>query len=480
MKKAAMTLMQCRGLSGSNTVFLQIANELAQQDYHVTLFAFTIDGLVRGEFEKHGHCVIELVSLDPFSLEGAFDLVWAGHWPAAAILLLCGKIRYRSLVFHSMSPFEGVEEPLFFRELADLLLFNSAENRERNLAQIEGKASVIFANCVSDSYLASDQTEPCFDVAYVSNHKSLEVIEALDRLAAKGYRIRKVGNHFGQALVDPAFIDENRVTISIGHTVIKGLMRDRAVYVYDRFGGPGFLDDAVYERCYARNFSGRGFGYKNADTIAAELVAFLEASDKTRPTGFHPEDFLSAHTVPAMIARLDKKEFTQLERRDHASLFNLAWTDYCHFRTRFFDQFVKPETALAPVLYEAFDSLSCKVDMLIHLAEGIISFASTPSHIWGHQDIKALTVSGAFFYRDQKVERVRIKLETGEVFPGTIGNPSPYVVERYPDAIYADASHFTGAAVARPGLHQLQFKIDGEWLTAAQISLQRADSLISV
>lgn len=50
------------------------------------------------------------------------------------------------------------------------------------------------------------------------------------------------------------------------------------VYVYDHFGGFGYLNDGNYSRASFFNFSGRGGEYKNTKTIANELVENFESA----------------------------------------------------------------------------------------------------------------------------------------------------------------------------------------------------------
>lgn len=109
----------------------------------------------------------------------------------------------------------------------------------------------------------------------VSNHPPLEVLEAAERLRAAGVSV----DHWGRGgdvvdtrLLPPALAGADAV-LTIGKTVPYALRARRAAYVYDHFGGPGWLRDSNFRTVAERNFSGLCCERRlDGASIAAEIL----------------------------------------------------------------------------------------------------------------------------------------------------------------------------------------------------------------
>lgn len=92
----------------------------------------------------------------------------------------------------------------------------------------------------------------------VSNHAPPEVRDAMAMLRDKGVRVDHWGlggNVTGDRLTPNAMQSADAV-LTIGKTVPYALRARRPTYVYDHFGGPGWLTDKNFAAAASRNFSG--------------------------------------------------------------------------------------------------------------------------------------------------------------------------------------------------------------------------------
>ncbi len=93
------------------------------------------------------------------------------------------------------------------------------------------------------------------------------------------------------------------VVITIGKTVQYCLVSGTPVYVYDHYGGVGFLNDKNYEVAKIHNFSGREARRKSGEKIAAEIMNKYEKAfpfyGKRRD--LFKKDFLISNVLPKIF-----------------------------------------------------------------------------------------------------------------------------------------------------------------------------------
>ena len=334
MKKCAITLEYCQEIGGSNALLLDTANILKNNHgYEVTFYVFQLSDLVEKRIKENGHNVIDLFQVDPFEIRGKYDLVWGAHWPVLGVFLLCGSVEYKNLILHSMSPFISFERILIFTDIADLILFNSKENLDSHDSRFFDKyKSMLFPNSLPENFFSTTDknSEEEFDFSYVGNHYTPEIMQALEKLEKMGYKTRKTGRYFGQSVVDEKYIDSTRVIITIGHTVLKSLARKKPVYVYDRFGGPGYITRENFEKLANRNFSGRYEGFKSPENIVHELLK--NQTNDNDISYFHDiAKFLYSleRNIGKIIERLPIKDsFKIIDRSHYQNFYILSYSYY--------------------------------------------------------------------------------------------------------------------------------------------------------
>jgi hypothetical protein len=94
-------------------------------------------------------------------------------------------------------------------------------------------------------------------VLLISNHPPQEAVEALDILEKYGVRVRLVGRNGYYRRVTPDLLARTSAIISIGKSVQYAIAQGIPAYVYDRYGGPGYLSAENYDKAEYYNFSGR-------------------------------------------------------------------------------------------------------------------------------------------------------------------------------------------------------------------------------
>ena len=160
-------------------------------------------------------------------------------------------------------------------KIADVVLYVSEATREKQQGIIKQSVPTeIFRNPVLDRFVRTEapETEELKSVLVVSNHIPREVWEAMDLLREKGIRVDVLGAGGERRLVVPKDLFEHDVVVTIGKMVQSAFAAQTPVYIYDHWGGGGYLDKKNYALARRRNFSGRGFGTKTAQQIASEIV----------------------------------------------------------------------------------------------------------------------------------------------------------------------------------------------------------------
>ncbi len=458
-RKCAITLEYCQEIGGSNALMLDVANVLkSEYGYEIHFHVFQLSDIVRSRFESAGHRVTDLLETDPFQLQGDYDLIWGAHWPVLGMLLLAGTVRFRNLVLHSMSPFVDFERMIFFLDEADLILFNSKENFNISSPSVTTHTEKfrIFPNSLPISFFDDDSCKilPRYDFSYVSNHHTPEIIDAMSILENRGYRVRKTGRLFGQAQVDRSYVDDSRVIISMGHTILKSVARKKHAYIYDRFGGPGYLTEDNFSEAVHRNFSGRYAGCKGAMAIVEDLLHNMP--DRKNAEALHARAKQAFHLERNLAGVLDKLDVSRpwrmLDRHKHHSALIM-----CHSYHARRSGLVRmmPDTWFIPVLDVAhthrevdveirdtgtWKHLEVKVPSFFRFSEMVRSFQAA---VFILEPPEKAHIASIFAHRDD-----------GEVIRGRSDIPSPHVARKFP-----------GDARARRCGHQLILPLKPETRT---------------
>lgn len=271
-----------RNYNGSELHTLELASFLVEQGHAVSVAAFVLGDPMSSEFARIG---IEPVSLSSADLEAEWDLVWTNQITTFASVHTQHRLRARMHIhglLSSVAPIEALPFPSAaiggIRQKALTLLANSPLTRRAARAAAPNTPKIRFLwNLAPEPWWGAKTTrrDRLQSVAVVSNHAPPE-IAALEGLAARdgiAFRMIGRGGHDYRRITPDALIDFDAV-ISIGKTVNYCLAAGLPVFIYDHFGGPGWLTEANINRAESRIYSGKcTYNRRSAENIWSELKA---------------------------------------------------------------------------------------------------------------------------------------------------------------------------------------------------------------
>ncbi len=206
-----------------------------------------------------------------------FDLIWVHHGVLPRALLSRDRV-IAKFIFHHMSPFEPFELPFLLNiESKSCLILSNSEETKKKLVEfgLAAQQIQVFNNPAPSAFWNEKRdNKPLNNILVISNHLPDEALQAIDTLQNK-YSIRVLGHgpaSEGNRRLTKEDLDWADAIFSIGKSVQYGIVGGIPVYVYDIYGGPGWITDKeTFNRALNFNFSGRGFEKKTSDQIVSEI-----------------------------------------------------------------------------------------------------------------------------------------------------------------------------------------------------------------
>ena len=247
-----MTNVWLDSYGGSELVTVEVAEELQSQGHEVVIYSPRVSGM-------YPTVTVTDKKPDP----AGFDLLWIHH------NLLIHDLGFRKrdsqrIIFNHMSSYVPTEWPRlasYENAIADVILANSEETR----LVLEGKGLRgvrLFQNPAPRAFEGVGYSRFAKPLL-ISNHPPVEL---------SGVRGTRVGADRPMR-VTPDMMAEASCVVCNGKSVVYALRAGVPVYLYDHFGGCGWLTDANMELAEKHNFSGRPWGRKTVDDIMAEMSA---------------------------------------------------------------------------------------------------------------------------------------------------------------------------------------------------------------
>jgi hypothetical protein len=243
-----------------------------------------------------------------------------------------------------MSPFKEIHIEYPYHQgledaLASLVVFNSQEtlSAQKDLLDSEIPLS-IYPNPAPTEFskINHRKSERLRDVLVVSNHAPEEIHEAASILREQEINVDFLAERFGSdkpSVISPELLAQYDVVISIGKTVQDCLVAGIPVYVYDHFGGVGYLDEENFSSAEFYNFSGRKSDNtysltsekqnsenerKSADRISGELVQGYSNALLFQQQHLH--EFIDKFQINRVFAKLMQNEkFRNLKQPEVSS-----------------------------------------------------------------------------------------------------------------------------------------------------------------
>ena len=334
-KRILITQPLLHEFSGSIVVTLELAEFFKNSSAEVEVYSHTVIPPVLSEFEKREisvHISNDNLALDLFN----YDYIWihsqvlpdrmvkqlsaaSDHWEDAPYFI------FLHMSPHDYVPCEFQWIYKFEDTIADKILFVSEEVAQNHSLLIEEEIPVgFFRNPAPVDFLTKNHANRLNKVLIVSNHAPEEIIRAAALLKNAGITVDHLGiNGKRYELIQPSDIQDYDAIITIGKTVQYCILSQKPVYVYDSFGGPGYLRRSNYELSKKRNFSGRGFNQKSSEEIVEELqTGWIDANKEIIEISESEADLYRIDkVVESIFADLQKRKKNIISEAQALSVF---------------------------------------------------------------------------------------------------------------------------------------------------------------
>ncbi|WP_042444333.1 hypothetical protein [Azospirillum sp. B510] len=290
--------------TGSEVIILEFAEYFQSLGHRVRLFANWVGQPMQGELERRLGVTVENEPARIFPFD--YDLAYMQHQVAGLFnYRLHGESKEKtSFVFGRLSRRSFLESGgwLHDRLLADRILANSVLTAE-HLRLTGGQIPVsTFHNAAPAAFFRDrpSASGTLRTITIITNHADPSLMAAAGILSSR-FQVRHIGKSGSeQRLVTPEMVHGSDLVISIGKSVQYALAARTPVFVYDHFGGPGYLDGSNFHNAASFSFSGRCCSRKlDADDLAEEIVrdyakgiAFANADNDAMLRTFYLPDHL--------------------------------------------------------------------------------------------------------------------------------------------------------------------------------------------
>lgn len=336
-KRALFGNAEFRVLAGSELVILEIIEALSAQGWSCDVTAWSIGDPMRTLAQAAG---AQLIASPQGIRAFDYDLVWLNNRLEAVFdYEVTPKNAPRTLfVFAHLDPGWSFSQPGAVVEQALGGLFLVAAPKGINRIANYGVALDrirLFRNPAPKAFdlLSAPQANDLKRLLIVSNHAPAEVKDAAVMLRDKGVSVEHWGSGgdvTGLRLTPEALHSVDAV-LTIGKTIPYALRAQRPAYVYDHFGGPGWLSEDNFASVASRNFSGLCCERRlDAAALCDELLTGFTKAAATAVRA-HPAWILNYRLEQDMawISSLQERAPRPEEHRQKLDRVRGAWRGEC-------------------------------------------------------------------------------------------------------------------------------------------------------
>lgn len=278
-RRVLVAIHQLWRYSGSEIHALQLAEHFQDMGAEVIFFAVTTEPWLAAEIEARGIKIADLRTIRR-KLRKDFDIVWTHHETSFYLLHILYGVRCRLAIHGILSRVVRLERlpllPPFANPNKLIFLANSVETRNEVAARSSQSEISLLLNIVPEAFRTHRklQYSPALRrVAVVSNHIPDELIAAKDLLEERGVEVELIGKGYKEVLVDHTTLVDFDAVVTIGKTAQYAIVQGIPLFLYDVFGGPGYIGPDGFERHEEFNFSGRSEPEQmSAEDLARALV----------------------------------------------------------------------------------------------------------------------------------------------------------------------------------------------------------------
>lgn len=267
-KKVLMTNLYLQKYTGSELHTLELARQFKKNGYEVTIVVYSKSYPLLPFCDDFNVIECQNEKLE----EDYFDIVFIQHFPVYDYLCSHYSIRYRYLIISKLSSFNEYETLPECYQRADLISVVSEECAD-TVRQYSNRL-FLFPNSVESQFFESFslfKSRGLKKIGIISNHIPEELYELKNVM--QEYSLFYIGSGHDVRLVCPDLLQEFDLIITIGRTVQQCFACGVPVFVYDYFGGPGYLCKENMSKAQKHNFSGRGFRKMCAEELKNEIIS---------------------------------------------------------------------------------------------------------------------------------------------------------------------------------------------------------------
>lgn len=333
-KRILITQPILHNFCGSTVVTIELADYFKKKGAKVDVYSYTLDEPVKWELEKRRismYTAHNAVNLDIFN----YDYIWIHSQVlpesmTSQLSELHNKKERPYFIFLHMSPHDYIPDEFqwiydFEDKLADLVLYISEETQRSHEKLFSNNIEyTYFRNPCPESYFAKTPPKQLKKILVVSNHAPKEIDDALSLLEKRGITVNHLGaNGNKQGLINPKDIKGHDAIITIGKTVQYCILAKRPVYIYDIFGGSGYLNSKNYKKNQIYNFSGRGYNKKEAKEIADEIVNQWGDAKRSiqKIHKKHASEYALNNVIPNTLSIIKKRNIDLISPAQQKSIY---------------------------------------------------------------------------------------------------------------------------------------------------------------
>lgn len=271
MKNVLLTNLFVERYTGSELHIIEIAKLFKEKGFQVTIATFEKAYPLLSETE--GFLVINCLE-EKLELE-EYDLIWVQHFQVLDYLRCRYNLSYKKIIVSKLSIINDLESLPECVELADAILCVSQECADAVKGQLGENSKIeVFLNCAEQEFFDAYREKTCEktikNVAVISNHVPEDLYEALEQKKNE-WNIEFTGAQYSTVRVNAEYLSKFDLIITIGRTVQECFAQGKVVYVYDYFGGPGYINKENIDLAEYHNYSGRGFTRLDQETLVEDI-----------------------------------------------------------------------------------------------------------------------------------------------------------------------------------------------------------------
>lgn len=274
IRSALLIVSRLHDFRGAQMVVADLAMVLADHGVAVTTACGGAEAAFLAEYPCYGEVVDLLRDTAPLTGK-TFDLVIAHNAAATGMALFECGVAFRHLATLTLSHFAPAEIPAYDIAEIDAFLFYSVACRDAFPPPpgLETRRLVL-RNAVPKAGTpdAPRRLGALRRIAFITNHDPSEIGDCRALLQEKGIESEQIGAGHLVLPVDAGLLQGFDAVVTIGHSVQKALSCGVPVFVYDRWGGPGWVDLDTVEELEKHAFSGRHTLPRRTGAALAEAI----------------------------------------------------------------------------------------------------------------------------------------------------------------------------------------------------------------